>query len=380
MVRDRLPRHPHRGYDDRGWLKVIDRNGTVRTLAGEFWGAEGVAWSPDGRMIYVSTSAQDATGYHPHVVNVDGEPNLRPAFPSMTSAEVMDVAPDGRLLVSAGEQRFSIRVQLPGEPTERELPWLELPVPTDLSADGKGCCSPTSRECRTELRGRLAANRWLTGRAAGRRIRGRAVTGRALGHRIRVEPGAEPLRGLPDRSGTADAPRLLTGDRGRRPCVFSRRPTLLCGSEPKKPRRCYRRDLAGGQAEAATPENVPTGSPAPDGRTIVIRTTAGDRQVVEVGGGPPRAVPGYQPGDRLVGWSRDSRALFVQAGNDLPAPLDRIELARGTRTRVRDVMPPDRLGLMQVVLAGVSHDGQAYPYMYWRQASRAIVVNGLKRQ
>jgi hypothetical protein len=155
---------------------------------------------------------------------------------------------------------------------------------------------------------------------------------------------------------------------------------FFCGSEPKKPRRCYRRDLAGGQAEAVTPENVPTGSPAPDGRTIVIRTAAGDRQVVEVGGGTPRAVTGYQPGDRLVGWSRDSRALFVQAGTDLPAPLDRIELATGTRTRVRDVMPPDRLGIMQVFVSSVSHDGQAYSYMYWRQASRAIVVNGLKRQ
>jgi hypothetical protein len=155
---------------------------------------------------------------------------------------------------------------------------------------------------------------------------------------------------------------------------------MFCGSEPQKPRRCYRRELAGGLAEAVTPENVTDGLPAPDGRTIAIRTTSGDRQVVEAGGGQPRTIPGYQPQDRLVGWSRDSGALFVQAGNSLPAPLDRIDLASGTRTRVRDVMPPDRLGIMQVHVAAVSHDGQAYSYMYWRQTSKAIVVNGLKRQ
>jgi hypothetical protein len=155
---------------------------------------------------------------------------------------------------------------------------------------------------------------------------------------------------------------------------------FFCGNEPNKPRRCYRRDLAGGQAEAVTPENVSNGAPAPDGRTIAIRTTTGDRQVMEVGGAQPRAVPGYQPQDRLVGWSQDSRALFVQTGNGVPAQLDRIDLAGGTRRSVRNVMPPDRLGVMQVYVASVSHGGEAYSYFYWRQSSRAIVVSGIKKQ
>ena len=373
--------HPHRGYDDRGWLKVIDRNGVVRTLAGEFWGGEGVAWSPDGRMIYVSTSAQDAMGYHPHVVNVEGEPNLRPAFPSMTSSEVMDVARDGRLLVSAGEQRISIRVQLPGEAAERELPWLELPIPTDLSADGKWLLF-TDQSASAGLNYAVAWRR-TDGSPAVRLGEGFAaalspdarwaigyVSSPPPGHYVAYPTGpGQPMR--LDFSPVTGVDTVSFFPDGR---------LFFCGNEPNKPRRCYRRDLAGGQAEAVTPENVSNGEPAPDGRTIAIRTTAGDRQVMEVGGGQPRAVRGYQAADRLVGWSRDSRALFVQAGNGLPAPLDRIDLASGTRTRARDVMPPDRLGIMQVHVASVSHDGQAYSYMYWRQMSKAIVVNGLKGQ
>jgi hypothetical protein len=35
-------------YDDRGWVKVVDRGKNLTTLAGEFWGEEGLAWSPDG--------------------------------------------------------------------------------------------------------------------------------------------------------------------------------------------------------------------------------------------------------------------------------------------------------------------------------------------
>ena len=40
-------------YDDRGWVKVVDRAGAVTTVAGEFSGAEGLAWSPDGTLLMV---------------------------------------------------------------------------------------------------------------------------------------------------------------------------------------------------------------------------------------------------------------------------------------------------------------------------------------
>ena len=128
--------HPAR-FDDRGWLKVTDRNGTVTARAGEFWGVEGLAWSPDGRSLLFSTAGPTGGGYYPQIVSADGQTEPRPAFPSITSAEVMDIAPDGRMLVNSTESRLSIRALLPGESTEREFPWLELPLAKDISADGK---------------------------------------------------------------------------------------------------------------------------------------------------------------------------------------------------------------------------------------------------
>ena len=35
--------HPVR-YDDRGFVKIWDRGGSVRVLAGEYWGMQGLAW------------------------------------------------------------------------------------------------------------------------------------------------------------------------------------------------------------------------------------------------------------------------------------------------------------------------------------------------
>jgi hypothetical protein len=71
----------------------------VRTLAGEFWGGEGLAWSPDGATVFFSSAGPASTGYSPRPFNVNGQPHVRPAFPSIISVEVMDIASDGRMLV-----------------------------------------------------------------------------------------------------------------------------------------------------------------------------------------------------------------------------------------------------------------------------------------
>ncbi len=35
-------------WDDRGWVKVVDRNKHVTTVTSELWGVQGLAWSADG--------------------------------------------------------------------------------------------------------------------------------------------------------------------------------------------------------------------------------------------------------------------------------------------------------------------------------------------
>ena len=54
-------------FDDRGWVKVVDRDKKVTTLAGEFWGEEGLAWAPDGKTLLFAannrqTSDEGTTG------------------------------------------------------------------------------------------------------------------------------------------------------------------------------------------------------------------------------------------------------------------------------------------------------------------------------
>src|SRR5207237_541860 len=42
--------------DDRGFVKVLTAGGDVKLLAGDYWGEEGLAWSPDGQHVLFSAS------------------------------------------------------------------------------------------------------------------------------------------------------------------------------------------------------------------------------------------------------------------------------------------------------------------------------------
>ena len=140
--------------------------------------------------------------------------------------------------------------------------------------------------------------------------------------------------------------------------------------------RCYRKDVSGGAPVPLTPAGVTRGWSARDGRTILVRM--GERQWhVIVGGAQGRPVPGDHADDNVVGWSRDSQSVFVRSSNEVPALIDRIDLTTGARTNVREIMPPDRTGVMMINLGRFVNDGQIFSYDYWRQVTKAIVVTGV---
>ena len=129
--------HPDR-YDDRGWLKVVDRGGMVRTLAGEFWGAEGVAWSPDGATLFFSSARACLLRLLP-----TGRRRQRPATSAPGLSQHRFSGDDGHRRPTGACSWISVRPasvcgrSCPGETVEREFPWLDLPLAVDMSDDGK---------------------------------------------------------------------------------------------------------------------------------------------------------------------------------------------------------------------------------------------------
>jgi Tol biopolymer transport system component len=131
-------------FDDRGWVKVVDRDKTVRTLAGEFWGEEGLAWSPDGTTVFFAANDRRATGdkqigdlsYQIYSVAIARPDSSLSSFTTPGDFAIYDVASDGRWLAAREDIRLGVGAHLQGDTADRDLSWLNQSWTPRLSRDG----------------------------------------------------------------------------------------------------------------------------------------------------------------------------------------------------------------------------------------------------
>jgi hypothetical protein len=139
------------------------------------------------------------------------------------------------------------------------------------------------------------------------------------------------------------------------------------------------------ESESGTPRPItPPGSAfwgasSPDDRLYASGTIGAPPMLYPIeGGGDPRPVPGALPGDLARGWSSDGRTLYVAVSSPPGARIDRIDLATGKRTLVKDLMPNDRAGLIDINYIQIAPDARAYVYSYRRILSTLYDVDGLR--
>ncbi|HET9372755.1 MAG TPA: protein kinase [Vicinamibacterales bacterium] len=369
--------HPIR-YDDRGWLKVVDASGTVKTLAGEFAASQSVTWSADGRHVFVSVSTGGAE-YLPIVVNADGDPEVRQAFPSMSSSLMMDVAGDGRLLGTVNDIRLTIRAQVAGLTPEREFPWQQQSLANDLSADGQWLVFTDQSESAGVNYG--VAIRKTDGSPAARLGEGAALGGFSPDGKqiLAFVPSPAPGRHViyptgPGQPRTIDFTPIANASSVS---WFLDGRVLFCSGSASES-RCYVRAADGGTPSPVTPPGIGIAKPSPDGRTILSPSSDGAWHVVDVATQVAHRLPGSFLAHRFAGWSRDGRSVFVSERQNVPTLIERVDLATGARTRVRELAPPDRAGVIAIIVALVRDDGQSYVYTTWRNQTTLVEVTGVK--
>ena len=81
-----------------------------------------------------------------------------------------------------------------------------------------------------------------------------------------------------------------------------------------------------------------------------------------------------------MGWSRDSAAVYVQRGIEVPVRIERVDLATGERTLVRTLAPEGVAEPASVSVADWIDDGRAYAYNYTSVPSVLFVVSGVRRK
>jgi len=363
--------------DDRGTVDLVDLRGRHTVLTGEWSGVQGACWSPKGDEIWFA--ADPGEGGRRLFAVTPGR-KQRPLFGIPGSVFLLDVAADGRVLLTREERSIQTIVYLPGDEKGHDLSWLGYSFGQDFS--------PDNRLLLTSYVGEGSGNNYTTylrptdGSPASRLGEGGGLAISPDGKwvadivytpspRIVVYPiGAGESRSIPVE---------LPIENGT---WISNDSLVLVGAAAGRSRRAYRLDLAAGKLVPITPEGVGSIGPylpiTPDGRAIALQGPDGRLALYPLSGGAPTLVAGWRDGDKPVRFGADGRTLYVVA-EDLPLRIEQLDVSSGARRPWRQFDSSDPAGLQATFEPVViSRDGRAVACNYSRRLSSLFLGEGIR--
>jgi Tol biopolymer transport system component len=363
--------------DDRGFVDVVDLQGTRKVLTGEWSGVQSVTWSSKGDEIWFAADPGRG-GRRLFAVTPGGR--QRPLLAMPGSVFLMDVAPDGRILLTREERSIQTIAYSPGDEKGRDLSCLGYSFGLDFS--------PDDRLLLSSYVGEGSGNNYTT---YIRRTDGSPAARLGEGGAIGFSPDGKWVAAIvftPSRrivlypTGTGETksiPLSLSVDAGS---WISNTTLAIVGSADGGSRRGFRVDVAGGKAVPFTPEGVDSVGACvpvtPDGRSAALRAPDRSLALYPVAGGSAVPVPGCREGDQPLRFTEDGKSLFV-ASRDLPVRIEQIDLATGARRLWRQFEAPDPAGLQVTYAPAVmSRDGKAVACNYSHRLSALFLGEGVR--
>jgi eukaryotic-like serine/threonine-protein kinase len=351
-------------------LEVIDLAGKRHTLLhGPF--VFSLAWRPDGKEIWFTAvwNAPPAL----YAVNMAGK--ARTLLRGYSAVE--DVAPDGRVLITGGEDRASMLVKTPADSAERDLGWLNWSTPGALSDDGKILLFDESHE---------------GGGAAGavylRKTDGSPPVRLGDGFAADLSPDGQWAAAVTHNSqlsllpvGAGEARILRTEGLECRDAKFFRdgRRLVVLAAERNHSPRLFVRDLSdNGASKPIAPEGSTAFAISPDGRLVAGRAPDGAIVFYPTDGGEPRPVPHLGPAETPLRWSNDAKSLFISRKEGSTARIIRLDLATGRREFMYEIHPGDVAGSQGPQNIHLSADSMTYVYQVGHYLSSLYVIEGLR--
>jgi hypothetical protein len=364
--------HPSRG-DNVAALAVVSPGSPARVLAPI--ASQGIAWAGSGSEVYY------ADGGALYAVDLKGRSRLM--YRELGSLQLDDVSAGGKILLTRVAAKREMVGRAPGASTERNLSWLDWSFPGILSDDGRTVLFQ-EQNLETASGDYALFMRRTDGSPPVRLGEGGGFDLSPDGKWMLADIGAPPddnLALVPLGAGevkrlgrlgldVTSAAFLPGGDR-----------VVIAGRAPGEGTRLYVRAQPGGTLQPISPEGVTAWVchlASPDGRRAFATAADGRITVYPIDGGEPHVVPGTSRLDTPIRWTSDGRGIFVQHGRTLPARIERVDVATGTRRLEMQLSPPDPAGVLEINPVLMSADGRSYVYSYRRALVELYVVEGLR--
>lgn len=354
-------------------LKTVDASKQVKLLSRGWRTVGRLAWSPDGKEVWISATRP---GENPVLtaVTMQGKERTMAQLPGFMVLH--DVSPEGSLLMAAVRSKIAIGAQGPSTNHDVDLSWFDASLVYDITRDGQ-----------TALFVELAYGESRNSAIYLRKTDGSPAVKIGYGNRPALSPDGKQvvcvfrkdnnslLKILP--TGTGED-RLLPMDglKYDNPEFFPDQQRLLVtASRPGTQPRTYWRSLNDSQLHPVAPEGVHTSKLSPDARWTV-GLAAGRFRLFPVEGGAPKDLGPARPGDQPVRWNASGTGLFVAHPREGGVDVDVIDVATQRRRKVRDIQFPEEGAEYFTVV--ISDDAKYYAMSYQKDWAELYIARGLR--
>jgi dipeptidyl aminopeptidase/acylaminoacyl peptidase len=362
--------------DDRGWVAVVDETGKHKLLTREYGGIQGLAWRTGAEIWF--TAADQTTDQQLYAVGLSGKVRDILAAPQRT--RLMDIAADGRVLLSNEQYRTEITEIDPGAGKEhRGLEWFNGSSNPDISPDGKAIVFMEWGGPAGPLY--LVVYRKLDGSAPVALGPGTAAKfspdGTTIAAAILTRPPQVALHPI----GTGESRRLPVGDIVNLDHLYwfpDGKHLLLIGAAEGQSLRTFEMDTEGGKPQPLGPPDFIGGAVAMDGKRIAGRNASGEAVVLDRETQKMHVVPAVESTEVFDKWAEDGQALLVSSGTPAAVRMYRVEVATGKRTLLQTVELSEKAGSMLKLRLQYNEHSKTYVYDTRRILGSLYVVEGLE--
>ena len=354
--------------DDAGKVMVISTDGKPLATSEYFPGVQGLAWSPSGEVWFTAVPQQGVASRQLLAMSTSGRRRALLIAPGEMTLH--DIKPDGMALMTVNHRTRSIIAIVDGK--ERNLDWLDRPVFSSLSADGKSVLfheggkagGPAGTTYIRAIDGTPAV-RLSDGYSASFSNDGKWVLGSERNPlRFHVIPTGVGEPKIVDLGPSKLQDARIIGFAG------DNKHLLINGTNAEGKGQTIETDFDGSNPRAHTPPGTVVLGVANSG-CCEVRQTGDAVQVFNVATGVSERLNPVDVGEMVAGASPDLSSFYVATGLRAGKQVSiwRYDRHPGKRTFVTEIQPHDAAGVMGVNNVRVSNDGKTIVYGYTRELS-----------